>query len=118
MAGGRKEDSLGIPAGEVLLLHHSQGLETVKVLTTCTVLLGVRDAQVVLAVPLQASSSSSPRFFLDHFKPWAMEKKAHSGFVQHSHLSRLPVGCEGTCSPSDLGTSWDSGKELEAQQVV
>lgn len=47
-----------------------------------------------------------------------MEKKAHSGFVQHSRLSRLPVGCEGTCSPSDLGTSWDSVKELEAQQVV
>lgn len=81
MASGRKGDSLGIPAGEVFLLHHSQGLETVKVLTACT----------VLAVPLQASSSSSPMFFLDHFKPVPMDKKAHSDFVQHSHIIRATL---------------------------
>lgn len=102
MAGGRKG------AWEYLLgsaLAHSQGLETVK---ACT----VRDTQVLLAVPLQASSSSSPRFFLDRFKPRTMDKKARSGFVQHSHLRSLPLGCEGTCSLSDLGTkSW--GSKLE-----
>lgn len=75
MAGGRKEDSLGISAGEVLLLHHSQGLETVKVLTTCTVLLGVRDAQVVLAVPLQASSSRAPGSFWTTSNPGLWKRK-------------------------------------------
>lgn len=42
----------------VLLLHHSRGLGAVKALTVSLALLGVKDVQDLLAVPLQASNSS------------------------------------------------------------
>lgn len=79
----------------VLLLHHSQGLGAVKELSACLALLGVKDVQDLLAVPLRASKSS-PVYILQL-----------CGCMQHAtHRIDTPFGrLETPCHSIGLGLS-------------
>lgn len=78
----------------VLLLHHSRGLGAVKVLTVSLALLGVKDGQDLLAVPLRAIAALCmycSHVFLCSTLLWQKTFKASllEGHETHCHSVRL-----------------------------